>query len=96
MHHPPPVVALLLCLSWAIAFPSLVAAVTPLTVQDAVNIALTHHPRLLARQASIIAARQRKYQREAEYLPRGAYTYTLNRRQQSVTAAVGGTQIDDG
>lgn len=75
---------------------TMVRAATPLTVQEAVAIALAQHPTIRIGEATIQAAQQRMRQRQAGYLPRGAYTYTFNRQQRSVSTAVGGVQIGGG
>jgi outer membrane protein TolC len=63
-----------------------------LTLQEAVDTALAQHPTLRVGQATVEAAQQRVRQQVAGYLPRGAYTYNYTRKQQAVTAAVGGVQ----
>ncbi len=68
----------------------------PLTLDEAVATALTHHPTIDVGKAEIVAAQQRVRQQEAGYLPRGAYTYSFTRQQQPVSTAVGGIQIEDG
>lgn len=75
---------------------TIVLASTALTVQEAVATALAQHPTIRMGEAAIVAAQQRMRQREAGYLPRGAYTYAFNRQQRSVSTAVGGVQIGDG
>ena len=62
----------------------------PLSLQDAVAIALKQHPTLHIGQADIDAADYRVRQRIADYLPSGAYTYNYTRQERSVSAAVGG------
>jgi outer membrane protein TolC len=76
--------------------PTVAIASTPLTLQEAVATALTHHPTIRIGEATITAAQQRVRQQEAGYLPRGAYTYSFTRQQRPVTAAVGGVQIGGG
>ena len=73
--------------------PALASVETPLTLQDAVATALAQHPTIHIGEAAITAAQQRVRQREAGYLPRGAYTYTLTRQQRPVSTAIGGVQI---
>src|SRR5262249_51962235 len=63
-----------------------------LTLQEAVATALAQHPTLRVGQATVEAAQQRVRQQVAGYLPRGAYTYNYTRKQQAITAAVGGVQ----
>lgn len=65
---------------------------TTLTLQEAVDTALAQHPTLRVGQATIEAAQQRVQQQIAGYLPRGGYTYNYTRKQQAITAAVGGVQ----
>lgn len=67
-----------------------------LTVQEAVAIALTHHPTMRIGVTAIEAAQARVRQQIAGYLPRGAYTYAVTRQQRPLTAAVGGVQIGGG
>jgi len=85
--------ALLCLISISAATSTVVLADTSLTLQDAVSTALARHPTLRIGEASILAAQQRMRQRETDYLPHGAYTYSLTRRQQPVTSAVGGVQF---
>lgn len=66
-----------------------------LTLQEAVDIALTQHPSLRVGQAGVEAARQRVRQQVAGYLPSGRYTYVYSRQQRPVTAAVGGVNVGD-
>ena len=65
---------------------------TALTLQEAVATALAQHPTLRVGQATVEAAQQRVQQQIAGYLPRGGYTYSYTRKQQAITAAVGGVQ----
>lgn len=65
----------------------------PLTLQEAVDTALTQHPTLHIGQATIEAAQQRVKQQVAGYLPRGGYTYTYTRQQRASTSATGGVQV---
>lgn len=65
----------------------------PLTLQEAVDTALTQHPTLRVGQATIEAAQQRVKQQVAGYLPRGGYTYTYTRQQRASTSATGGVQV---
>ncbi len=65
---------------------------TTLTLQEAVDTALAQHPTLRVGQATIEAAQQRVHQQIAGYLPRGGYSYNYTRKQQAVSAAVGGVQ----
>src|SRR5262245_32796777 len=65
---------------------------TPLTLHEALDIALAQQPTLRIGQATIEAARQRVRQQIAGYLPRGGYLYNYTRKQQAVNAAVGGIQ----
>ena len=65
---------------------------TPLTLQEAVDTALTQQPTLRVGQATVEAAQQRVHQQIAGYLPRGGYLYNYTRKQQAVSAAVGGVQ----
>jgi outer membrane protein TolC len=65
---------------------------TTLTLQEAVDTALAQHPTLRVGQATVEAAQQRVHQQIAGYLPRGGYFYNYTRKQQAVTAAVGGVQ----
>jgi len=52
----------------------------PLSVAEAVDIALAQHPTIAVGQATIEAARQRVWQQEAGYLPQGRYAYTYSRQ----------------
>lgn len=72
------------------------SAETTLTLQEAIGIALTHHPTLRMGQATVEAAQRRVQQEVAGYLPRGAYTYTYSRQQRPLTAAVGGVEVSGG
>ncbi|MBI3248020.1 MAG: TolC family protein [Deltaproteobacteria bacterium] len=65
----------------------------PLTLQEAVDTALRHHPTIRMDRATIEAAQQRVRQQIAGYLPKGAYTYTYSRQQRPLSAAVGGVQV---
>ncbi len=65
---------------------------TTLTLQEAVDTALAQHPTLRVGQATIEAAQQRVRQQIAGYLPRGGYSYNYTRKQQAVSAAIGGVQ----
>lgn len=67
-------------------------ATRPLSVGEAVAIALEHHPSLRVGRAEIDAADYRVRQRIADYLPGGAYTYRLTHQQRSISAALGGAQ----
>ena len=87
--------SVLLCLSLAGTVQGETVANTPLSLQDALDIALQQHPILRVGQADIEAARQRVWQETAGYLPRGAYTYRFMREEIPVTTAVGGIEADD-
>ncbi len=65
---------------------------TTLTLQEAVDTALAQHPTLRVGQATIEAAQQRVRQQIAGYLPRGGYSYNYTRKQQAISAAIGGVQ----
>jgi outer membrane protein len=65
---------------------------TPLTLQEAVDTALAQQPTLRVGQATVEAAQQRVHQQIAGYLPRGGYIYNYTRKEQAVSAAVGGVQ----
>src|SRR2546422_6509392 len=65
---------------------------TTLTLQEAIDTALAQHPTLRVGQATVEAAQQRVRQQVAGYLPSGGYTYNNTRKQQAITAAVGGVQ----
>jgi outer membrane protein len=67
-----------------------------LTLEEAVETALTHHPTVRIGTTAIEAAQARVRQEITGYLPRGAYTYSLSRQQRPVTSAVGGVQIGGG
>ena len=87
--------SLLLCLSLVGTAQSKTVSNTPLSLQDALDIALQQHPILRVGQADIEAAQQRVWQETAGYLPRGAYTYRFIREEIPVTTAVGGIEADD-
>jgi outer membrane protein TolC len=80
-----------LCLRGEIQADSSQAA--PLTVQEAIDIALARHPTIHVGQATIEAAQQRVRQQIAGYLPRGGYTYVYNRQQRTSSSATGGIQV---
>jgi outer membrane protein TolC len=82
---------LLLCFSVAIAKSE--ATEKALTVQEAVATALAYHPTLRIGTTAVEAAQARVRQQIAGYLPRGAYTYAFNRRQQPLSSAVSGVQV---
>src|SRR5262249_87427 len=65
---------------------------TTLTLQEAIDTALAQHPTLRVGQATVEAAQQRVRQQVAGYLPRGGYIYNYTRKEQAVSAAVGGVQ----
>ena len=96
LRNPAVVFALLLLLFCYCGTPTTAGADTPLTLQEAVATALTHHPTIRIGEATIAAAQQRVRQQEAGYLPRGGYAYAFTRQQRPVSAAVGGVQIDGG
>ena len=96
LRNPAVVFALLLLLFCYCGTRTTAGADTPLTLQEAVATALTHHPTIRIGEATIAAAQQRVRQQEAGYLPRGVYTYSFTRQQRPVSAAVGGVQIDGG
>ena len=87
--------SLLICLSLAGTVQSETVSNTPLSLQDALDIALQQHPILRIGQADIEAAQQRVWQETAGYLPRGAYTYRFIREEIPVTTAVGGIEADN-
>lgn len=94
MRHAMLVVGLLLCLFVHANAQETSSPDTTLTLQEAIDIALTQHPTLRMGQATVEAAQQRVWQEAAGYLPRGAYVYSYRRQQTPVTTAVGGIQID--
>ena len=71
------------------------ASVTSLSLQDALDRALSQHPTLRIGQTEVEAAQQRVRQEKTGYLPRGGYTYTYSRQQIPVTTAVGGIEVED-
>ena len=75
---------------------SIAETAKPLTVQEAVATALTHHPTVRMGTTAVEAAQARVRQEIAGYLPRGAYTYSLSRQQQPVSSAAGGVQFEGG
>ena len=85
---------LLLCFSAVVT--SSAAAEKTLTVQEAVATALVQHPTLRIGTTTIEAAQAQVRQQIAGYLPRGAYVYAFNRRQQPLSSAVSGIQVGGG
>ena len=85
---------LLLCLTADVS--SSTATEKTLTVQEAVATALIQHPTLRIGTTAIEAAQAQVRQQIAGYLPRGAYTYAFNRRQQPLSSAVSGIQVGNG
>src|SRR5262249_46291337 len=65
---------------------------TAMTLQEAIDTALAQHPALRVGQATVEAAQQRVRQQVAGYLPSGGYIYNYTRKEQAVSAAVGGVQ----
>jgi outer membrane protein TolC len=65
----------------------------PLTLQEAIDVALTQHPTIHIGQTTIEAAQQRVKQQVAGYLPQGRYTYTYSRQQRTSSSATGGIQV---
>jgi len=82
---------LLLCFFGNITYSE--ATEKTLTIQEAVATALAYHPTLRIGTTAIEAAQARVRQQIAGYLPRGAYTYAFNRRQQPLSSAVSGVQV---
>ncbi len=87
------IIGLVLC---CYASTSFAETTKTLTVQEAVETALTHHPTVRIGTTSVEAAQARVRQEISGYLPRGAYTYSLSRQQRPVTSAIGGVQIGGG
>ena len=90
------VTSLLFCMCSSVMAQEESSADATLSVQEALDIALTHHPTLRIGQTTVEAAQQRVYQQTAGYLPRGAYTYEYSRQERPLTAAVGGVRVGEG
>src|SRR4030095_4294256 len=86
LRNPAVVFALLYLLFCYCGTQTTAGADTPLTLQEAVRPARTHHPTIRIGEATIAAAQQRVRQQEAGYLPRGGYTYAFTRQQRPVSA----------
>ncbi|MBI3795494.1 MAG: TolC family protein [Deltaproteobacteria bacterium] len=92
MQRPALIVGLLLALLLRSEAHGTQAQDTTLTLQEAIDTALAQHPTLRIGQATVEAAQQRVHQQVAGYLPSGGYLYNYTRKEQAVTAAVGGVQ----
>jgi outer membrane protein len=92
MQRPVLIVGLFLALLLRSGAQGAQAQDTTLTLQEAIDTALAQHPTLRIGQATVEAAQQRVRQQVAGYLPRGGYIYNYTRKEQAVTAAVGGVQ----
>jgi outer membrane protein TolC len=88
--------SLLLCLVQPARAQDAASPSPVLTLQEAVETALSQHPTLRMGQATIEAAQQRVRQQVAGYLPSGGYTYTYTRQERPLSAAVGGAVVGGG